>query len=141
MGWGRLIVLLMGITVGTSMAIVSVLERGRAVLPDDTPSAGSVLQGVSAADAAQLRDFYAAMADIVVRDGSLAQPVCKTVFDLRNRHSQALAMAFARTSMVGKYQGLGERIDAYLLKAVGDLDVPLTDDLRQRASKAFAAVR
>lgn len=100
-----------------------------------------VLAGVSASDAKLLRDFYAAVADIVVRDGSAADPVCKTMFDLRNRHKQALQMAFVNTGMVGKYQGLGDRLDAYLLKAVGELDVPLTPENRQAAAAAFLKIR
>lgn len=100
-----------------------------------------ILAGVSSADAKQLRDFYAAMADIVVRDGKAKAPACKTTLDLRNRHQQALAMAFANTAMVGKYAGLGDRLDAYLLDAIGKTDVPLTDDVRQAAAKAFIAIR
>ena len=103
------------------------------------PSA--ILAGVSPADAKSLRDFYAAMADIVVRDGSAAVPVVKTTFDLRNRHRDALQMAFANTSMVGKYAGLGEKLDSYLLDAIGKLDVPLTPESRRSAAKAFSDIR
>jgi len=109
------------------------------VLP--APAASSVLDGLSAADARSLRDFYAAMADIVVRDGKAPSPVCVTTFDLRNRHKQALQMAFVQTSMVGKYAGLGDKLDAYLLQAVGALDVPLVAENREAAAKAFAAIR
>lgn len=100
-----------------------------------------ILAGVSAADARLFRDFYSAMADIVVRDGKSDVPVCKTTFDLRNRHQQALAMAFSNTPLVGKYDGLGGRLDAYLLEAIGRTDVPLTDDVRQKAAKAFSSIR
>lgn len=101
----------------------------------------SILAGVSKADAAVLRDFYAAMADIVVRDGKAKEPVVRGTLDLRNRHQQALALAFANTALVGKYEGLGARLDAYLLEAIGKTDTPLTDELRQRAAKAFSAIR
>lgn len=105
------------------------------------PAANAILDGLSVADARALRDFYAAMADIIVRDGKAGDPVCKTTFDLRNRHKQALQMAFQQTSMVGKYPGLGDKLDAYLLQAVGALDVPLTDQNRAQAAAAFAAIR
>lgn len=100
-----------------------------------------ILAGVSSADARLILDFYEAMADVVVRDGRSASPVCKTVFDLRNRHAFALAMAFEKTGMEGKYVGLGQRLDRYLLDAVGDVDVPLTPELRASAAKAFAAIK
>ena len=105
------------------------------------PASSAILDGLSAADARAIRDFYAAMADIVVRDGKAAEPVCRTTLDLRNRHRQALQMAFAFTSMVGKYPGLGDKLDAYLLQAVGALDVPLTSENREAAARAFAAIR
>jgi hypothetical protein len=102
---------------------------------------GEILAGVSAADARQLRDFYTAMADIVVRDGLAPAPLCKTTFDLRNRHRQALETAFANTAMVGKYAGLGERLDEYLLVSIGRLDIPLTADVRKAAAKAFSDIK
>lgn len=105
------------------------------VIPDVAPV--TVLSDVSSADKAQLRLFYQAMADIVVRDGSAKEPAIKGVFDLRNRHKYALSMAFENTGMAGKYPGLGDRIDAYLIKAIGDLDVPLTPEIRQQSAKAF----
>jgi hypothetical protein len=105
------------------------------------PAASAILDGVSAADARSLRDFYGAMADIVVRDGKSASPVCTTTFDLRNRHKQALQLAFASTGIVGKYPSLGDKLDAYLLQAVGSLDVPLTAENREAAAKAFASIR
>ena len=108
------------------------------VAPEVNPS--GVLAGVSRADAAVLREFYAAMADIVVRDGKAENPVSKTVFDLRARHKNALSMAFVATALVGKYPGLGDRLDQYLLQAVGNKDLPLTPDLRAAAAKAFLAI-
>lgn len=100
-----------------------------------------ILAGVSSADAKQIRDFYAAMADIVVRDGLSSDPVVKTTFELRHKHAQALAVAFASTGLAGKYAGLGDRIDQYLLKAIGDTDQPLTPELRQKSAQAFAAIK
>jgi hypothetical protein len=43
--------------------------------------------------------------------------------------------------MVGRYAGLGQRLDEYLLLAVGDKDLPLTPELRQSAARAFAAIK
>lgn len=134
----RNVVVWLGLLAGVLGAVSSVVPLKPVVV---VPSPSGILAGVSAADAAELRAFYAAMADIVVRDGNAKSPSCKTVFDLRNRHKSALSMAFENTGMAGKYPGLGERIDAYLLAAVGDKDVPLTPDLRQSAAKAFAAIK
>lgn len=134
----RNVVVWLGLLAGVLGAVSSVVPLKPPVV---VPSPSGILAGVSAADAAELRAFYAAMADIVVRDGNAKSPSCKTVFDLRGRHKSALSMAFENTGMSGKYPGLGERIDAYLLAAVGDKDVPLTPDLRQSAAKAFAAIK
>lgn len=141
MGWLRAAVIAIGVTVAAGAAGVGALQN--ILKPVDRPLVvpSAILAGVSSADSKHLRDFYAAMADIVVRDGSSPAPVVKTVFDLRNRHKDALQMAFANTAMVGKYPGLGDRLDAYLLEAVGKVDATLTPELRQAASKAFAAIK
>lgn len=134
----RAIVLGVGLLAGVASVAVGLYRTTPAVV---VPAPGGVLAGVSASDAATIRSFYAAMADIVVRDGQAKEPVCKTVFDLRNRHKHALSMAFENTGMAGKYAGLGDRLDKYLLAAVGDKDLPLTPELRQSASRAFAVIK
>lgn len=134
----RAIVLGVGLLAGVASVAVGLYRAKPAVV---VPSPSGVLEGVNAADAAAIRSFYAAMAEIVVRDGQAKEPVCRTVFDLRNRHKYALSMAFENTGMAGKYAGLGDRLDKYLLAAIGDKDVPLTPDLRRAASAAFAAIK
>lgn len=105
------------------------------------PEAAGLLEGVARADAANLRAFYEAMADIVVRDGASKTPVVATTGDLRNRHEYALSMAFVNTGMVGKYPGLGAKLDAHLLEAIGSTDVPLDAALREKAARAFLTVK
>jgi len=139
MRWARVAVIAAGLAIGIGASFSHLLPEAKPKPVDVVP--GDILSGVSSADARLLRDFYAAMADIVVRDGLAVTPVCKTTFDLRNRHKQALEMAFANTGMAGKYAGLGDKIDQYLLRAIGNLDVPLTADNRQSASKAFASIK
>lgn len=137
MNWLRVSVIAVGVAVAAGAAGVGWVQS--VLKPVDRPVVvpSAILAGVSAADAKQLRDFYAAMADIVVRDSQ----VVKTTFDLRNRHKDALRLAFENTAMVGKYPGLGERLDAYLLEAIGKLDVPLTPESRRSAAKAFSDIR
>jgi hypothetical protein len=105
------------------------------------PEAEGILAGVSRGDAANIRAFYEALADIVARDGSSSKPLVSTTLQLRQRHEHALRMAFAHTGIVGKYPQLGEKLDAYLLEAIGSTDVPLTPDLRDKAARAFLAVK
>jgi hypothetical protein len=144
MNWLRAAVIALGVTVAVGASglgyVLAILKPADPVdRPVVVPSA--VLAGVSSADAKLLRDFYTAMADIVVRDGLSGDPVAKTTFDLRNRHKTALQLAFASTAMVGKYPGLGDRLDTYLLDAIGKLDVPLTPESRRSAAKAFSDIR
>lgn len=134
----RRVVVLLGLLAGVAGLAVGFVPGAKPVV---VPSPAGVLAGVGASDAAILREFYAAMADIVVRDGAAKEPACKSLFDLRNRHKFALSMAFEKTGMAGKYAGLGQRLDEYLLAAIGDKDLPLTPELRQSASKAFAAIK
>lgn len=109
--------------------------------PPVVPAATGLLDGVSRSDAANIRAFYEAMADIVVRDGTSKTPVVSTTGDLRNRHEYALSMAFVNTGMVGKYPGLGEKLDAHLLESIGSTDVPLDAALREKAARAFLTVK
>lgn len=137
----RLAIIAAGLIAAACSAAIGVV--GPALRPVVRPVVvpSTILAGVSSADAKLLRDFYAAMADIVVRDGKSPDPVCKTTFDLRARHKSALQMAFATTGMVGKYAGLGDRLDAYLIDAVGKTDSQLTPSSRDAAAKAFAEIR
>jgi hypothetical protein len=142
MNWLRAAVIAVGVTVAAGAAGVGWVQSIlKPVGPAPLVIPSAVLAGVSAADAKLLRDFYTAMADIVVRDGLSGDPVAKTTFDLRNRHKTALQLAFANTAMVGKYPGLGDRLDTYLLDAIGKLDVPLTPEVRKSAAKAFSDIR
>jgi hypothetical protein len=136
----RTVAIWAGLLIGIGAMTVTVLPRKPVVGPV-VPKPSGVLEGVSPADVAILQGFHAAMADIVVRDGAAKQPVCKTLFDLRARYRNALSMAFENTGMVGRYTGLGQRLDEYLLLAVGDKDLPLTPELRQSAARAFAAIK
>lgn len=121
---------------------LSVVGVPRPLTPTpEVPASSDLLAGLSRSDAANIRAFYGAMADIVVRDGAEATPTVTTTLDLRNRHEYALRMAFANTGMVGKYPGLGQRLDAHLLEAIGSTDLPLTSALREKASRAFLSVK
>ena len=135
----RVVVAALLLLVGLAAGGASFLD-GLKIPAPVVPQPAGILAGVSRSDAAQLRAFYAAMSDIVVRDGSSPEPEVKGTLDLRNRHRSALKLAFANTGMVGKYPGLGDRLDAHLLQAIGETDVPLDQALRARAAKAFAQV-
>jgi hypothetical protein len=141
MGRVRTAIIVSGLLLGFGGLLAHYSPPLAIVLPSPSIPSSAFLEGLSRQDAQSIRDFYAAMADIVVRDGQKAEPVSRSVGDLRNRHKQALSLAFENTGMVGRYPGLGERLDAHLLKAVGELDVPLTPALRASAAAAFAAIR
>lgn len=137
MKWARLAIICVGLAGGLAGVSASLLPKAPVV----TPKPEGILAGVSSADSRNIKDFYSAMADIVVRDGAASTPICTSTFDLRNRHKNALQMAFINTGMVGKYPGLGDRLDQYLLAAIGDTDVKLTPEIRASAAKAFAAIK
>ena len=139
MRWARIAVAAICLSVGTvgcsAHYVLGLLDSARA------PVSSALLAGLSKQDAQSMRDFYQAMSDVVARDGVSSPAVVKTTSDLRTRHRDALSMAFAGTSMVGKYPGLGERLDKYLLEAVGDTDAPMTAAMRESAARAFAAIK
>lgn len=64
-------------------------------------------------------DFYAALRDVLSRDGEHDAPALDTTEKIRRAHSAALDMALERAK-VGRYPGLGEAIDrALALAAAG----------------------
>lgn len=137
----RSVVLTCGLLAGVAGLGAAVLTTDFEKVRPPSPVVSMVLDGVSSQDARLIKDFYSAMADVVVRDGKAKEPVCRTVFDLKNRHAFALSMAFEKTGMEGKYAGLGQKLDKYLLAAVGDTDAALTPELRESAAKAFLAIQ
>jgi len=134
----RTAVIAFGIAIGV-MGLVSNRLRP-APAPAPVPASG-LLARMTAADAAQYRQFFAAVADVVERDGKSQKPVLATMFDLRNRYKQALQMVFQGTPLIGKYPGFGAELDAYELQALGALDTPLTAEERAKAASALRAIR
>lgn len=131
------------VAVGLTLGVLGLGQRllkPRAPVPAPVQPA-YILTDVSAADAAEYRKFFAAVAEQVERDGRSQDPVCRTTFDLRNRYRHALKLAFENTPLAGKYPGLGAKLDAYMLQAIGGVDNPLTTDERAKTAAALRAIR
>lgn len=130
------------IAAGLTIGLLGLGQRILRRAPEPAPvQPAQVLVGVSVEDAAELRKFFAAVAEVVVRDGKSQEPVLKTTFDVRNRYRQALKLAFENTAIVGKYPGLGARLDEYELRTIGSVDNPLTTEERAKVAGALLAIR
>jgi len=108
-----------------------------AVVVPAKPDRHPILARLEPADAGRIASLYAAMSDVIRRDGQAADPVVTTTADLCKRHKDALSMAWRGTDLEGKYAGLGQQLDEYLLREVGDTNVPLDPPVRARAVRAF----
>tara|TARA_R110000824_G_scaffold396952_2_gene599166 strand:- start:2245 stop:2712 length:468 start_codon:yes stop_codon:yes gene_type:complete len=84
-------------------------------------------------DAARLSALYLALSDILSRDDSIV----KTTGQIREAHSRSGRLLFQKTSMRGKYVGLSEAVDEFLIQSLGSDDVILTLDIRSAAVSAF----
>lgn len=87
---------------------------------------------VSKEDAAELSGFYSAFADVLEDDGKATPPGSPVVLscgELRSAHSRSGRLMFA-TKLKGKYPTLPTLIDEQIKDAIGDKDVPLSQDMR-----------
>lgn len=105
------------------------------VVPPTSPVTAA-LSPASRQDKARVAAFYAAMADVVEREPSLAT----TVGGFRELHARSLDRAFKGTDLPGKYPGLDLAIDQKLVEAVGKDDVPLPPARRQSLIQALKDV-
>lgn len=129
--------------IGKHAAAVAVLVglflafRGQPSGPEVTRSPVEIaLRNASDADKAKVREFYAAMADVVGRDDRYIQSVGK----FRDIHAAALDLAFDKTELKGKYVGLDVAIDDTLVAAIGLDNVALAGEKKAALVKALKGI-
>lgn len=86
-----------------------------------------------------LANFYDAMSFVIARDGNQSQPVLVDTGKFEAFHAGSLRLAVDRGD-VGKYDGLGEAIDATISNAVGDDLKSMDPETRQKVSDACAVL-
>ena len=84
----------------------------------------------------ELVPFYTEFANIIQNDST----VIKTTGQIREAHIRALLLAFQKTDMASRTEGLGDKVNAALAKSLGMKDVELTPELRDRAVETFKAL-
>ena len=105
------------------------------VVSSDSPDLSRVSELLSKhpEDAIALSELYAAIADVIERDGS----VIKTLGQIREANSRSGKLLFQKTGIQGKYDGLPEAVDSFLVSKLGVEDVLLSPDLRKNAVESF----
>lgn len=112
------------------------------VTPPANPPAISVDLPVAEIPAARreyLGDIYAAMADVIERDGKRADSGIDTIMDFTAFHAGALQLAVDR-EQVGVYPGLGEAIDAAFKANLGDENRPVDAAVRAKLQEVCEGV-
>jgi hypothetical protein len=116
-----------------------------AFYPKDTPTEKQVvlqppvtvaLASATRDDKAKVKALYVSLADVVERDES----VIATMDLFRTVHGKSLDLAFQKTPLKGKYEGLDAAIDAQLKAAVGTGNVALTPEKRKELVSALRGV-
>jgi site-specific recombinase len=107
-------------------------EKPEVVLPPVTVALASATRD----DKAKVKALYVSLADVVERDES----VIATMDLFRTVHGKSLDLAFQKTPLKGKYDGLDTAIDAQLKAAVGTGNVALTPEKRKELVSALRGV-
>lgn len=113
-------------------------------LPSPGPAPGNVpstalqqtVKDIVPIEDKELASFYRDFADIIERDSE----IIKTTGHIREANRRAGMLMFQKTSMKGKYPGLAEKVDSALMEVLGNKDVSLTPELRQKAVEIFRAL-
>jgi hypothetical protein len=87
-------------------------------------------------DAKRLSELYSDLAVLIKLDGE--NEVVKTTEEIRQANS--LAGVMLQMNIKDKYKGLSDATQAVILSEVGDDIVPLDEELRTKAVKAFMAL-
>jgi len=100
------------------------------------PPVTVALASATKEDKAKVKALYVSLADVVERDES----VIATMDLFRTVHGKSLDLAFQKTPLKGKYEGLDTAIDAQLKAAVGTGNVALTPEKRKELVSALRGV-
>jgi hypothetical protein len=87
-------------------------------------------------DGKRLSDLYSDLAVLIRLDGE--NEVVKTTEEIRQ--SNSLAGVMLQMNIKDKYDGLSEATQAVVVNEIGDEIVPLNEELRGKAVKAFMAL-
>lgn len=120
-----------------AVAITFYPTPGEVTKPEVTlPPVAVAMKGASKEDKAKVRALYETLADVVERD----EKVIATLSAFRKVHADSLDLAFQKTPLKGKYEGLDVAIEEQLAKAVGRDNVSLAGEKRVALVKALREV-
>lgn len=100
------------------------------------PPVAVALKGASKEDKAKVKALYETLADVVERD----EKVIATLGAFRKVHADSLDLAFQKTPLKGRYEGLDVAIEEQLAKAVGRENVSLAGEKKVALVKALREV-
>lgn len=112
--------------------------------PEPTPAPGyvpspemqEIVKAVVPIKEPELAVFYGDFADVVKRDSE----IIRTTGDLVLAHSKAGQLCFQSTGLKGKYPTLANDVNTAIAKALGEDDVSMTPERRQRTVDVFLAL-
>jgi hypothetical protein len=100
------------------------------------PPVTVALAGATRDDKAKVKALYVSLADVIERDES----VIVTMDLFRTVHGKSLDLAFQKTPLKGKYEGLDTAIDTQLKTALGTGNVAITPEKRKELVSALRGV-
>lgn len=115
---------------------VNVVEPTDPELKEACLEVAQILQKGKSSDALRLSSLYSDMADLIALDGE--NEVIKTTEEIRQ--ANRLSGLLLRLDLKGKYEGLAEAAKKVVVTSLGDDDVSLDKDLRDKAVIGFKAL-
>lgn len=95
----------------------------------------TVALSVNKSDAEELGSFYLAMGDLIEADSAVLQ----STGQIRTALASSGSVMFG-SRLKGKYPGLSQTVDSFLMEMIDSSNVPLSAELRSKAADAMRSL-
>ena len=115
---------------------INVVEPTDPELKESCLAVATILKNGKSSDALRLSSLYSDIGDLIALDGE--NEVIKTTEEIRQANK--LSGSLLRLDIKGKYDGLATAAEKVIVVSIGQDDLPLDKELRNKSVTAFKAL-
>ena len=115
---------------------INVVEPTYPELKESCLAVATILKNGKSSDALRLSSLYSDIGDLIALDGE--NEVIKTTEEIRQANK--LSGSLLRLDIKGKYEGLATAAEKVIVVSIGQDDLPLDKELRNKSVTAFKAL-
>lgn len=115
---------------------INVVEPTDPELKESCLAVATILKNGKSSDALRLSSLYSDIGDLIALDGE--NEVIKTTEEIRQANK--LSGSLLRLDIKGKYEGLATAAEKVIVVSIGQDDLPLDKELRNKSVTAFKAL-